>query len=401
MRNLAAAAAGSALEIVRHDPPLAELAAVWKQLSDERHPGAPFRSHPWMSAWWSSFSAQTEPLVLLARSGADVVGILPLYVEPAPLGGRRVRAMGDQHVGSDYLGVICRPADAERVARSFAAHLSSLRDDDLQLDDLLDDDPLARALAAERRPVTRQLRYPCPFVGIDGDFDRYLAARPGGLAQQMKRRRRWLEKRPGYRFEILSQPRDLERGMEVLFELHRRRWALDGGSDGINGPAVEAFHRTAVAGLAALGWARLFMLHVEGEPRAVLYGFRHGDRFSFYQAGHDPAWRVRSVGSVLLHLTLQWCFSEGLVEFDFLHGDEPYKLGWATGARHTVRVRARASGARPWLRDRGRAAEASLRQLAKRILSPPSVQWLRGKRMALRKWAAGAPATTPGARGGA
>jgi CelD/BcsL family acetyltransferase involved in cellulose biosynthesis len=179
---------------------------------------------------------------------------------------------------------------------------------------------------------------------------------------------------------VLSAPGQLAHGLEVLFELHRRRWALAGGSDGIRDAALEAFHRAAAGGLGARGWARLFVLQVEGAPRAILYGFHLTDRLAFYQSGHDPDWRVRSVGSVLLGLILQWCFAAGIAEFDFLHGDEPYKLAWANGSRHTVRLRARARGVRPWLRERGRVGEATLRSLAKRILPRRSVQWLRALR---------------------
>src|SRR5207253_64572 len=136
----------------------------------------------------------------------------------------------------------------------------------------------------------------------------------------------------------LRSPAEVAAGMDSLLALHRRRWQLEGGSDGIT-PEVEDFHREAARRLAAVGWAVLFLLHAEGAPRAALYGFRHGDRFAFYQSGHEPEWRPRSVGTVLLGHTIRWAIEQGCSEYDFLRGDEAYKLKWANGARRTVRVR--------------------------------------------------------------
>jgi CelD/BcsL family acetyltransferase involved in cellulose biosynthesis len=369
------AVTGSEVGIVRNLGPLAALEAAWNDINDPTHPGAPFRSFPWIATWWNSFSVPGEPAVLVARERRVIVGLLPIYLEPLPLGGKRVRMMGDRLVGSDYLGVVSRAADAARLAARFTEGLQALRAQELFLDDLSEDEPLALSIAAARI----HLRYPCPYVRIEGDFESYLRERPGGVGPQWHRRRRWLEKRPGHRFELLSAPDEVARGMEVLFDLHRRRWALEGGSDGITTPAVEAFHRESSRGLAARGWARVYVLHADGAPRAALYGFRHGRRFSFYQTGHDPEWRARSVGTVLLGHVIEQCFAEGLTEFDFLHGDEPYKLSWANASRRTVRLTASSPGLRPWLREHGRSMDTAARKVAKRFLPEGMQDWLRRK----------------------
>ena len=58
---------------------------------------------------------------------------------------------------------------------------------------------------------------------------------------------------------------------------------------------------------------------------ASVYGVVHKRKFLYYQSGYDPAWRSKSVGLVLLAHTVRDAFAEGLAEFDFLRGDEPYK----------------------------------------------------------------------------
>jgi CelD/BcsL family acetyltransferase involved in cellulose biosynthesis len=370
------------LEVAAHRGDLDALRPAWEALVDESHPGAAFRSWAWTSAWWNSFSAGREAHVLVARDGDTVVGLLPLCAERAPLGGRRLVFMGEGIVGSDYLGIVCRAADGERLSRLFAEHLARASFDELELDGIVRGDLLLPALEgvipASRADVT--VRYKCPHITLAGDFDGYLRDLPDGTGQQWKRRLRWLEKRPGFAIDRVTDPAPLVAGLDALFELHHKRWAVEGGSDAIDSGTVETFHREAACALAERGWARLYVLHAEGSPRAALYGWRHGDRFAFYQAGYDPEWRQRSVGTVLLGHIVRECFGEGLVEFDFLRGSEPYKLKWANGWRETVRLRARDASLRALIHDAGRTAYWRLREAGKRALPESALDWARRAR---------------------
>ncbi|MGZ3408632.1 MAG: GNAT family N-acetyltransferase, partial [Polyangia bacterium] len=248
----------NSLEITAHRGDLDALAPIWEELVDPNHPGAAFRSWAWSSAWWKSFSTGREPFVLVAREGDRAVGLLPLCSERSPLGGRRLLFMGEGIVGSDYLGIVCKRADEERLARAFADQLARETYDELSLDGILRGDPLLPALEGVL-PASRaeiELRYKCPHIELTGDFESYLATLPDGTGAQFKRRKRWLEKRPGYEIECLTDPAALVVGLDALFELHHKRWAAEGGSDAIDSPDVERFHRLAGRALAERGWAR-------------------------------------------------------------------------------------------------------------------------------------------------
>jgi CelD/BcsL family acetyltransferase involved in cellulose biosynthesis len=377
------------VEIGVHRGDLDALTGDWAELDDPHHPGAAFRSWAWSSAWWNSFSAGKEAFVLLAREGGRTIGLLPLFCDRTIIGGRRIALFGEGIVGSDYLGCLALPAERARVAHAFAAHLAALDCDELSLDGLLPADPLVQALVAALGPAraTVEERYPCPHIRLAGDFASYLGALPDGTGAQWQRRRRWLEKRPGFAIAELTTPDAIAAGLDALFALHHQRWSGDGGSDAIDSPAVEAFHRDAARRLATRGWARLYLLSVEGAPRAALYGFRHGDRFAFYQAGYDPEWRQRSVGTVLLGHLVERCFADGLSEFDFLRGSESYKLKWANGWRRTVRLRAAGPSLRARLFCGGRAGAQALYAGAKRALPAPALAWARRARKQLRRGA--------------
>lgn len=331
------------LAIDRHDAPIDELEADWDRLLEPDHPGAAFRSFPWIAAFYRHARPCVEPCVLVAREAGRVVGILPLYRESSVVGGRRLRLAGDGVVGSDFLGVVARAADEERVADGFVRLLAREAFDELYFEGLLDGDPLATRLA-RRLHAGLRFRAICPAVKIAGSFGDYLAGRPFGAAKQWARRRRWLERQPGFRHDTYTRLGPLARALGELIELHLARW--DHASTALDGDRVARFHLEAIRGLARRGWARIDILSVGDAPVAALYGFRHGRRYAFYQAGRDPFWRQRSVGTVLLGMVLERCFADELAEFDFLHGDESYKLAWATTARNTVTVCAAGRGAR-------------------------------------------------------
>jgi CelD/BcsL family acetyltransferase involved in cellulose biosynthesis len=341
------------LEVSRHRGSIDALAADWDALLDLDEPGAVFRSRAWLGPWWRHLAGNRTAHVLVAREAGRTIGILPLYERTTTFGAPARRFMGDGIVGSDYLGAIARTADQPRVTVAFARALAE-EDATLHLDGIDSADPLVAALAHDARARVEH-RYHCPHLRVSGDFESYLRALPEGTGAQWRRRRRWLERRPGFAIEIAHAPGEIERRVDELFSLHRARWALDGGSQAIDDPRIEGFHRDAARELAALGWARVFTLTAEGAPRAALYGFQLGRRFAFYQAGHDPSWRPRSVGTVLLGAVIEHCFQEGLAEFDFLHGSEPYKRRWARGERTTVIVRRSSAGVRGHLDDGARA----------------------------------------------
>jgi hypothetical protein len=83
---------------------------------------------------------------------------------------------------------------------------------------------------------------------------------------------------------------------------------------------------------------------------------------------------------VLLGEIVRGCFSDGISEFDFLRGTEPYKLKWANGWRETVRLRARDASWRALLHDTGRSAYWRLRDAAKRALPESALDWARRAR---------------------
>jgi CelD/BcsL family acetyltransferase involved in cellulose biosynthesis len=272
--------------------------------------------------------------------------------------------LGETHVGSDDLGVVARTGLEEPVAAAFVHALYEARRewDVLDFSDLEENAAFIAALqqrfdgpnwSVEIRP-----RFVCPLERFSAGetFDAFL--RRTARRDNYLRRRKWLERQPGYSLERTVRPAALAQPLGDFFHLHARRWEAEGGSQGIKGPGVEAFHRDAAHFMAERGQLRLYTLRVEGRAVAAVYGLRHRDRFLYYQSGYDPSWRDRSVGLVLVGETFRDALEEGCRVYDFLRGTEAYKADWVTQEHRTVSVRVFAKhGAGAWLSRRDNIAQ--------------------------------------------
>jgi CelD/BcsL family acetyltransferase involved in cellulose biosynthesis len=311
----------------------------WTALDDGSLPGAVFHSFEWQATWLATLGAAFEPRLLVGRESDTnrVAGILPLYIERRGLK-RRAGLVADGTVGSDFLGLVAPAARQAELAPRFAREASRALAgiDRVELLEMLDGDPLLEGFPAYERVA----RYRCPLAELGDDLEAYLDSRPNGFGSQVKQRRRSLEKQHGFELIISQEPDEVVRALDDLFVLHRARWHEEGGSQAFTDERVETFHRASARLLAARGWARVAVIKVGGEPIAAGYGFARAGRFAYYQAGMLPEWRKKSAGTVLLGELIGRAHAEGLREFDFLRGEEPYKKIWATRVRTTTGVRA-------------------------------------------------------------
>jgi len=175
-----------------------------------------------------------------------------------------------------------------------------------------------------------------PLIRMDrhGDWEAYLASR----SSHLRKRLRWLERRVAKDHQVAirrtERPEELAADMATLFDLHDRRWSGRGGSS-LASRRARAFHAEFAAAALGRGWLRLWLMEWDGEPVAAWYGWRVGDRYSFYNGGFDPERSKLSPGMVMLATVIRSAFEEGAREFDFLLGDEAYKARFADEGAET------------------------------------------------------------------
>ena len=334
----------------------------WRALNQRARAGTMFLGPEWLEPWWKHFGAGRELATICVREGGRLIGLLPLFIERARLGGielRRLAFLGDGQTGCDYLDVLAEPGREREVLERCLAKLIELPWDLCDLDGLWRESFTALQLAHRFPPgrvsgsVVRdgRVRYVCPHIPLTGTWEQYLEGL--GRRENLRRREKWLYRQPGVSVTCAKDPESAVKATDQFLGLHRARWAVEGGSDGLTDDRHDAFHRDAAQRLAHAGTLRMYTLFAARRPVASVYGVVHGRTFNYYQSGYDPNWAGKSVGLVLLARTVQDAFAEGLGEFDFLRGNEGYKGEWSRGERWTIRLRL-------WRGARARAARASV-----------------------------------------
>jgi CelD/BcsL family acetyltransferase involved in cellulose biosynthesis len=291
--------------------------AEWDSLAERT--GNVFATAQWAMAWWRHWGRDRRRLTTSCRRpDGSLAAMLPLYEASRP-SLRVLRFIG--HGPGDSLGPVCEPADRGATAAALRRLLASgdARWDLLVAQQVPAADGWAAALAGT---VVRRER--SPSLSLDWpSWDDYLASRSANFRQQVRRRERRLARQHNLRFRLTTTTDTLHNDLDVLFALHEARWGTDASAALAAGR--RPFHREFAARALERGWLRLWFLELDGEPVAAWYGFRLGGVESYYQAGRNPAWDRWSVGAVLLAHTIRSALDDGIRDYRFLRGGEPYK----------------------------------------------------------------------------
>lgn len=297
-----------------------ELEAVrehWQRLG--RASGNVFLTWEWASAWCRHLNPGRRPLVAAATSDGGVpAALVPLY-PGSHRGIPALRMIGDGLGGR--VGPVCAAGQEELGAAALARAVADAPGRHLLF--------VGQGLPGESRwerslPAAVHHRDRSPVLRIGGaSWDQYLGSRSRNFRQQVRRRERRLRERHEVRLRLADRS-SLRQDMETLFRLHAARWR-ERPSSAFAGPRRD-FHLEFAQLALERGWLRLWLLELDGRPAAAWHGFRFGGAEWYYQSGRTPEHDDEAVGFVLLAHTVRCAIEDGMREYRFLLGDEPYKL---------------------------------------------------------------------------
>jgi CelD/BcsL family acetyltransferase involved in cellulose biosynthesis len=306
----------------------AALGPEWWDLWRRAPSATLFLSPAWLIPWWRHFHPG-ELFAVTVRHGQRLVGLAPFYIEDGVLG-RRILPVGISL--SDYLDVLLEPAYAEPAGQVLVDCVANEwgRWDEWDLEEL---PPEAAALSL---PAPRGCeescgaQSACPVLEFQAD-----ARAIWDFVPARKRRDANLARnRAARRGEVTIEQADGAGApaiLDLLFDLHRARWQSRGEAGVVAHDDARNFHRAALPELMKAGFARLYLLRIDGVPAAAHYGLVHRGNAYSYLTGFDPHFAFESPGVILLAHALEQAFAEGARAFHFLRGPEAYKYEW--GAR--------------------------------------------------------------------
>lgn len=325
--------------------------------------GIPFRSWQWLFPWWQHYAAGKSLYTLAVHDeGGELVAIAPWFIEVRG-NDRVIQFLGSGQVCSDYLTLLAAPEQADRSIEAIAQWLASASHPGNSADawDLLDfdgipvgDEPLERlvaALAVHGCTSTRRPALNCWRMALPSTWDAFMQGLKASHARKIRKVRRRLFDNDRGVVRVVQTAADLERGMEILVDLHQLRWNALGEPGCFSCDMFSGFLHDAARELLAAEMLQLAWLEVEGKPAAAEFLVTSPHTQYIYQGGLDPAARQHSPGHALISALFQDAIANGCGAIDFLRGDEPYKATWGAEPVATERIRVASRRLGPQLRN--------------------------------------------------
>lgn len=333
------------IETISTEKALSALKSDWDLLSESaEHPNA-FMTYDWFRAWMKrgvkeSRHGHFQPNVLVFKNGNSVVGISPLIRR---LSARffRVRKLEFVTIHSDYNDVTLG-TDPASMAGAVAEFLAQTTDqwDVVDLRDLRDTGTEAATL--EQVLSRAGLLYSiipepdrCPYLPITGDAANCMSGLSGHVRRTLRKRMERAEAE-GLRTRIIEHPEqkigllDTLVGLDWQKHLHRL-------SPTFIGTYPEVFE-SLFCTLGPRGWLYVALLEQGDDPVAFQIGFRRGKKLWDYSKAYDRSFSKFAPGILLTLSLVDYGFTHGFDEYDFLRGEEAYKTLWSTGYHQQFRV---------------------------------------------------------------
>lgn len=335
----------------------------WSEAWDTLAAAAPLPT-PFLRTWWLSATGGPRDHYLLVLQGEELVGGLALERRRV-LGVDHFRVLGAGKLCPDHLDLVARPGLVEDVTLALRGWFTAPGSRVVDLQGVRDGARVIDALPAARVHAFDVAVY----ERLPESLDAYLQARSSSFARRVRKMARQLEKRrvefrrvslgevPWAMAEFTAMHAVRDDRQELVRELHRVRRAVELGA-----PRDEV---------------RLYVAEKDGRCGAVLLLFVTGGRINVYQTARRLDRDFNHVGTVLYTVALDDACREGITEFDFLRGAEPYKFSLASSQRRLLRVRAAHGMAGRVVLDAGLAGSrvrALLGEVVRRLRRTPREQ---------------------------
>lgn len=312
---------------------LAGLSAAWDQLLQNSVGPTIFSTLEWLGAWWIAYG-QDKQLVTLAfsDSNGELVGIAPFYRERIRGGIRRLRLVGDGTWNSDNLDLIFRSGQEEACSQALLEWLASESLWDLcELNTLPGNSPTIGPLLSgleKQRWIHMSYQRPNSAIILPESWEAYLGRLTTEHARGIERYTRRLHRHYAVRIVRCTTEEELPAYLDILFDLHQRRWNSRGEPGAFALPNRRQFYLEMSRAFLRRGWLEFWLVELDAKIVAAQIAFRYGDTIYQLQEGLDPAYYSDRVGQVLRAHIIRQMITDGVRRYDYLGGDEAHKQTW-------------------------------------------------------------------------
>jgi CelD/BcsL family acetyltransferase involved in cellulose biosynthesis len=325
------------IKIVKGAEDISVFGEHWDDLFARATDAPPFLSRPWVNTFIQDGRINGTPLFILAWSGVKLVALFPLAVR------RCLSAKIAEPIGTgqaSYLGLLLDPeysfavkAMADRIIseKIFDVYCST----DLYSEDLATNDLLVQ-LVKRGYSSRRVYRNPCPCIRLGCSYEEYLQeAKSAKSRQTLRRKERSLLKRYAINVECYNGSEVTADVIERIARIQEQSWMKRRGAAVLGQP----FYRKLLLAMAQTGIAKVWVMRIDNVDVAFVFALvTHRILYYAWTAFKLEYASSLSVGQFLTNSTIRDACGDGIILYDFEHGDAEYKRFWSTNIYSVYRV---------------------------------------------------------------
>ncbi|MGB7266258.1 MAG: GNAT family N-acetyltransferase [Terracidiphilus sp.] len=334
-------------EVISTEEGLAALKSDWNRLSACAENPNVFMTHSWFSAWTRRFArdeggGRIHPHVLLIKQKETVMGLAPFVRRVVSRFGLPLNKLGFITYLSDYNDLVVG-GNVRALTNAVMNYLAgSPRDWDLvDLTELRDDG--SRIADMEAAAASTELPYrlfseedKCFYMPITAPWSRTRIEKHLRFA---RRAYAGLEERAGegFRVRVTDQPQS-EKGLLNRIIAVESQKLIDGRP---LPPIIGKYHEVFQSLFDTLGsQGAVVIVLVEKNDELVAWRLLYhcGTKLWDHMTAYDYAYSDLSPGTALICAAIDYGFSHGCDELDFLRGMDAYKLRWTHEFRRNKRM---------------------------------------------------------------
>jgi len=303
-------------------------------------------THEWLSTCWEVFGDHQKLNLITVTDEGKIAGIAPLMVATvvarAGIRLRKLTFIGDGL--TDYHDLLVANERREEVLRVLvefiidgkkdwdAIHFRNVRGDSPNLP------ALKKILGSTPFALVERVNIRSPYISIDRSWADYYGALGKNIRSDVQRRLNYLGKMGKAEFIRLHEVDDVSSTLDTLRSIHVKCRAAKGGTSWYTEERRFRFASLILKRFSDRKWLDIVFLKLNDRVIAYYLGFVYDNVVHFWNTGFDPEFSQIGPGKLLLHYLIKDSFVKGYREFDFMVGEEPYKLQWTSPTRPNYEI---------------------------------------------------------------
>jgi CelD/BcsL family acetyltransferase involved in cellulose biosynthesis len=298
-------------------------------------------THEWLSSCWEIFGDNRRLSLMTVTDGERIMGIAPFTVATvASTAGLRLKKLTFVGDGlTDYHDLLIANERREEVLRVLfkfvingekewdVIHFRNVRGDSPNLS------MLRGILGGTPFTFVETINTRSPYISINCNWADYYGALGKNIRSDVRRRLNHLARMGKAEFVRLHEVDDVPDTLGMIKEIHVKCRRARGEISWYTNENRFRFASLILKRFSERKWLDIVYLKLNGKIVAYYFGFVYDNIVYFWNTGFDPEFSSVGPGKLLLHYWIQDSFARGYSQFDFMVGEEPYKLQWTSTTR--------------------------------------------------------------------